>query len=67
MKNDIKYIAQLLILVGLMLSYSQNVFAQEFELSDYKVRFSLNTSKDIDNSRNLEVTFFFSNWKSESN
>lgn len=63
MKNDIKYIAQLLILVGLMLSYSQDVFAQEFELSDYKVRFSLSTSKNIDNSRSLEVLYQATNKK----
>jgi len=63
MKNDIKYIAQLLILAGLMLSYSQDVFAQAFELSDYRVRFSLSTSKDIDNLRSLEVLYQATNKK----
>lgn len=63
MKHDIKYIAQLLILAGLMLSYSQDVFSQSFELSDYKVRFRLTTSKNIDNSRNLEVLYQATNKK----
>ena len=63
MKNDLKHIAQLLILAGLMLSYSQDVFAQSFELSDYKVRFSLSTSKDIDNLRSLEVLYQATNKK----
>lgn len=63
MKNDIKYIAQLLVLAGLMLSYSQDVFAQAFELSDYKVRFSLSTSKNVDNSRSLEVLYQATNKK----
>lgn len=43
--------------------YSVNCFAQENDLKNYKVRFSLNTVKQPDNSRLLEVSFIATNKK----
>lgn len=63
MKHDIKYITRILILTGLIISYSLNIAAQEFELSDYKMGFKLSTKKNVDNSRTLEVLYQATNKK----
>lgn len=63
MKTKLKYISRILVLAGLMFSYSTNVFSQEFELSNYKIRYTLSTLKDINNNRQLEVKFLAANKK----
>ena len=63
MKTDIKFITRIIILAGLMLSYSANVFGQEFELSNYKIRYTFSTLKDVNNNRQLEVSFLAANKK----
>ena len=65
MKTDIKIITRIIVLAGLMLSYSTNVFGQEqeFELSNYKIRYTFSTVKDINNNRQLEVKFLAANKK----
>lgn len=63
MKTDIKIITRIIVLAGLMLSYSTNVFGQEFELSNYKIRYTFSTLKNADNVRQLEVSFLAANKK----
>ena len=63
MKTDIKIITRIIVLAGLMFSFSTNVFAQEFELSNYKIRYTFSTLKDINNNRQLEVKFLAANKK----
>ena len=63
MKTDIKLITRIIVLAGLMFSFSTNVFAQEFELSNYKIRYTFSTLKDINNNRQLEVKFLAANKK----
>ena len=63
MKTDIKLITRILFVLGMMFSYSANVFGQEFELSNYKIRYKFSTLKDIDNNRHLEVSFLAANKK----
>ncbi len=63
MKTNLKYISRILVLAGLMFSYSTNVLGQEFELSNYKIRYTLSTLKDVNNNRQLEVKFLAANKK----
>jgi len=63
MKTDIKIITRIVVLVGLLFSYSANVFGQEFELSNYKIRYTFSTLKDVNNNRQLEVKFLAANKK----
>jgi len=63
MKTDIKIITRIIVLAGLMLSFSTNVFGQEFELSNYKIRYTFSTLKDVNNNRQLEVKFLAANKK----
>ena len=63
MKTNLKFITRLVVLAGVMLSYSTNVFGQEFELSNYKIRYTLSTLKDVNNNRQLEVKFLAANKK----
>jgi len=63
MKTDFKKLTRIYVLVALMIGYYSNVFAQEFELSNYKMRFTFSTLKDISNNRQLEVNFLAANKK----
>ena len=63
MKTDIKLMARIFILLGLMFSNSISVFGQEFELSNYKIRYSFSTQKNIEGNRELQVSFLAANKK----
>jgi len=63
MKTDIKLISRILLILGLMFSNSTKVLGQEFELSNYKMRYTFSTSKDAENRRFLEVKFLAANKK----
>lgn len=61
MKNKLLHINIIALLFGL--SITVNCFAQEFELKNYRTRFNLNTYKQSDNTRLLEVKFVATNKK----
>ncbi len=63
MKTDYIHIIRILILLLVMTGYPNDIFSQEFELSNYKIRFQFSTLKDIDNNRQLEVSFLATNKK----
>ena len=64
MKTEIKYIIEIFLILGFLLGNSSNIIGQEaFELSNYRVRFTFNTSKDTDNNRQLELIYLATNKK----
>ena len=63
MKTDITLITRLFIAVIFMCSNSFRVMSQEFELSNYKIRYSFSTQKNIEGNRELEVSFLAANKK----
>lgn len=58
-----KIIEYVVITLTIVLLFNISSFAQEIDLNNYKVRFSLNTIKQPDNSRVLEVSFIATNKK----
>ncbi len=50
-----------LIITGLFIN--NTIFAQEIDLKNYRIRFNLNTVKQADNTRSLEVRFLAANKK----
>ncbi|MGB5322489.1 hypothetical protein [Lutimonas sp.] len=63
MKTDFKHLNRIFVLVVLLIGYYSNVYAQEFKLSDYKMRFTFTTQKDTANNRQLDVSFLAANKK----
>lgn len=58
-----KVIQHLIILIVIGLLNNVSSFGQENNLKNYKIRFGLNTTKQTDNSRILEVSFIATNKK----
>jgi len=61
MKNKLLQKNIIILLIGLLIT--ANSIAQEFEIKNYRIRFNLNTVKQADNSRVLEVKFLAANKK----
>ncbi len=61
MKYKLLHINIIALLFGFLIT--ANSIAQEFELKNYRIRFNLNTVKQADNSRVLEVKFLAANKK----
>jgi len=61
MKNRSFQYFVILIITGLLINTT--IFAQDFDLKKYRIRFNLNTVKQADNSRQLEVSFLAANKK----
>ena len=61
MKNKLLHINVIVLLIGFLIT--ANSFAQEFEIKNYRIKFSFNTYKQADNSRLLEVGFIATNKK----
>ncbi len=55
MKNKFLHRNIIALLIGFLIT--TNSFAQEFEIKNYRFKFSFNTYKQADNSRLLEVDF----------
>ena len=63
MKTDNNVFLRILVIAFILIGYSGDLFAQEFELSNYRVRFTFSTLKDVENNRHLEVTYIATNKK----
>ncbi len=61
MKNRSFQYFVILLITGLLIN--STIFAQEVDLKNYRIRFNLNTVKQADNSRTLEVSFLAANKK----
>ncbi len=61
MKNRSFQYFVILVITGLLIN--STIFAQEVDLKNYRIRFNLNTVKQADNSRLLEVSFLAANKK----
>ena len=61
MNNKLLHINVIILLIGFLIT--ANSFAQEFEIKNYRIRFSFTTYKHTDNSRLLEVGFLATNKK----
>lgn len=53
----------IVVMIAFMTGYAQDTADQEFELSNYKMRFTFSTHKDVYQSRVLEVEFLAANKK----
>ncbi|MGI9532828.1 hypothetical protein [Lutimonas sp.] len=64
MKTNFHNIIKVLLVLGFLFGHSMTVLGQEeFELSNYRIRFTFSTAKDIDNNRQLEVIYMATNKK----
>ena len=61
MNTKLLHINVIILLIGFLIT--ANSFAQEFEIKNYRIKFSFNTYKHTDNSRLLEVGFLATNKK----
>lgn len=63
MKTDVSHILRHMVLLIVLISIQSPLSAQEFELSNYKMRFNFSTFKDTANNRQLKVVYLAANKK----